>query len=218
MDINNRLQVWRPTLDDVQRISQGDAARSRGTGSRAVPHRLNAEERKQYDLAKQKGVLTLAGSGYRRERECGQPCRMPQGAHWPLQIVWAPLVPFRRAPNKPLLAARPVCLACRQGQPAGQHLAAVVRAKPLLDACNMARAAGTKSASPRHTPPGSAPLRTGYGSARPGIQSEVPVPQPAQRALPLRPLATPPAGATPRRCRACCWPRGPAPPAGTPCL
>jgi hypothetical protein len=61
--------VWRPSLDDVQRISQGDAARHRGTGSRAVPHRLNAEERKQYDLAKAKGVLTIAGSGYRRERK-----------------------------------------------------------------------------------------------------------------------------------------------------
>jgi hypothetical protein len=62
-------QVWRPTLDDVQRISQGDAARRRGTGSRAVPHRLNAEERKAYDIARQKGVLTIAGSGYRRERK-----------------------------------------------------------------------------------------------------------------------------------------------------
>lgn len=63
------MQVWRPSLDDVQRISTGDAARHRGTGSRAVPHRLNAEERKQYELAKSKGVLVLAGSGYRRERK-----------------------------------------------------------------------------------------------------------------------------------------------------
>jgi len=47
------VQVWRPSLDDVQRISTGDAAKHRGTGSRAVPHRLNAEERKAYDLAKQ---------------------------------------------------------------------------------------------------------------------------------------------------------------------
>lgn len=62
-------EVWRPSLDDVQRISCGDAARHRGTGSRAVPHRLNAEGRKQYDIAKAKGVLTLAGSGYRRERK-----------------------------------------------------------------------------------------------------------------------------------------------------
>lgn len=72
----------------MQRISQGDAARSRGTGSRAVPHRLNAEERRQYDLAKQKGVLTLAGSGYRREREClggaaagATPCVVAIAAH-----------------------------------------------------------------------------------------------------------------------------------------
>ena len=49
-------QVWRPSLDDVQRISMGDAAKHRGTGSRAVPHRLNAEERKAYDLAKQVGL------------------------------------------------------------------------------------------------------------------------------------------------------------------
>jgi hypothetical protein len=61
--------VWRPSLDDVQRISSGDAARHRGTGSRAVPHRLNAEERKQFELAKIKGLLVLSGSGYRRERK-----------------------------------------------------------------------------------------------------------------------------------------------------
>ena len=46
--------VSRPTLDDVERISRGDAAKARGTGSRQIPHRLNAEERKQYDIAKQK--------------------------------------------------------------------------------------------------------------------------------------------------------------------
>ena len=45
----------RPTLDDVERISKGNAAKARGTGSRRIPHRLNAEERKQYDIAKQKG-------------------------------------------------------------------------------------------------------------------------------------------------------------------
>lgn len=44
----------RPSLQDVENISRGDAAKSRGTGSRQVPHRLNAEERKLYDLAKQK--------------------------------------------------------------------------------------------------------------------------------------------------------------------
>lgn len=68
---------FRPSLDDVERISKGEAqtvavlsrlhaqniccthpagdgAKRRGTGSRQVPHRLNADERKQYDLAKQK--------------------------------------------------------------------------------------------------------------------------------------------------------------------
>lgn len=44
----------RPTLDDVERISKGNAAKARGTGSRRIPHRLNAEERQQYDIAKQK--------------------------------------------------------------------------------------------------------------------------------------------------------------------
>ena len=44
----------RPSLDDVERISKGDAAKARGTGSRRIPHRLNAEERQQYDIAKQK--------------------------------------------------------------------------------------------------------------------------------------------------------------------
>ena len=38
----------RPTLDDVERISKGQAAKRRGTGSRAVPHRLNEMERKEW--------------------------------------------------------------------------------------------------------------------------------------------------------------------------
>ncbi|KAL0037189.1 hypothetical protein WJX79_004730 [Trebouxia sp. C0005] len=59
----------RPTLDDVERISKGNAAKARGTGSRRIPHRLNAEERQQYDIAKQKGFLTLRGTGYRKERK-----------------------------------------------------------------------------------------------------------------------------------------------------
>ena len=63
-------RVWRPSLDDVQRISVGDAAKRRGTGSRQVPHRLNSEERRAYDIAKAKGFLTLDGTGfYRRERK-----------------------------------------------------------------------------------------------------------------------------------------------------
>ena len=58
----------RPTLDDVERISRGDAAKRRGTGSRAVPHRLNLAERKEWDLAKKRKYLLLRGTGWRKER------------------------------------------------------------------------------------------------------------------------------------------------------
>ncbi len=58
----------RPTLDDVERISKGQAAKRRGTGSRAVPHRLNAQERKEWDLAKKRCFLLLRGTGWRKER------------------------------------------------------------------------------------------------------------------------------------------------------
>lgn len=58
----------RPTLDDVERISKGQAAKRRGTGSRAVPHRLNESERQQWDLAKKKKFLVLRGTGWRKER------------------------------------------------------------------------------------------------------------------------------------------------------
>lgn len=45
---------WRPSIDDVDSISWGGPAKVRGTGSRKIPHRLNAEERGLYDLAKKK--------------------------------------------------------------------------------------------------------------------------------------------------------------------
>ncbi|KAA8497632.1 hypothetical protein FVE85_5217 [Porphyridium purpureum] len=62
--------VWRPALSDVDKISRGKAAGTRGVGSRAVPHRLNEEERKLYDLAtKKKGFLAVKGTGYRKERK-----------------------------------------------------------------------------------------------------------------------------------------------------
>lgn len=58
----------RPTLDDIERISKGQAAKRRGTGSRAVPHRLNSAERKEWDLAKKRRFLLLRGTGWRKER------------------------------------------------------------------------------------------------------------------------------------------------------
>ena len=61
-------EVWRPTTDDVDRISWGRPAKKKGTGSRGVPHRLNSDERVLYDLARRKGFLEMAGSGWRKQR------------------------------------------------------------------------------------------------------------------------------------------------------
>jgi len=61
-------EVWRPTTDDVDRISWGRPAKKKGTGSRGVPHRLNSDERVLYDLARRKGFLEIAGSGWRKQR------------------------------------------------------------------------------------------------------------------------------------------------------
>ena len=58
----------RPTLDDVERIAGGKPARRRGVGSRAVPHRLNADEVRAFQRAKQQGFVQLHGAGNRRER------------------------------------------------------------------------------------------------------------------------------------------------------
>ena len=51
LNMGRRMDI-RPSLDDVERISRGQAAKKRGTGSRAVPHRLNNMERKELELAK----------------------------------------------------------------------------------------------------------------------------------------------------------------------
>ena len=61
--------VLRPSLDDVERLSRGLRARRRGLGSRAVPHRLNEDERRRFELAKRKGFAVLPGTGSRRERK-----------------------------------------------------------------------------------------------------------------------------------------------------
>lgn len=61
--------VWRPSPSDVQRLSRGQAAKKRGTGSRAVPHRLNAEEQEAFTRASKARFLTVRGGGVRRERK-----------------------------------------------------------------------------------------------------------------------------------------------------
>lgn len=63
-----RKDCWRPDVNDVERISWGKPSRKKGTGSRGVPHRLNEEERTLFDLARSKGFLEVAGSGWRSQR------------------------------------------------------------------------------------------------------------------------------------------------------
>ena len=63
-----RQKCWRPTVQDVERISFGKPAKKKGTGSRGVPHRLNEEERKLFDQARRKGFLEVGGSGWRSQR------------------------------------------------------------------------------------------------------------------------------------------------------
>lgn len=58
----------RPTVDDVIRISWGKPAKKKGTGSRGVPHRLNADERTKFDFALTKGFVEIDGSGWRSQR------------------------------------------------------------------------------------------------------------------------------------------------------
>ena len=60
--------VWRPTINDVERISWGKPAKKKGTGSRGVPHRLNQDERRSFEQARNKGFLEMGSSGWRSER------------------------------------------------------------------------------------------------------------------------------------------------------
>jgi hypothetical protein len=104
----SKIQPERPTLDDVQRLSEGRAARTRGYGSRQIPHRLNADERQEYNRAKERGFLTLKGSGYRAERKGaplaniwrqfndanGRPCIVIE-QQGPLDTVLVDLSPLR---------------------------------------------------------------------------------------------------------------------------
>lgn len=55
-------------MQDVERISWGKPAKKKGTGSRGVPHRLNADERLLFDQARRKGMLEIGGSGWRSQR------------------------------------------------------------------------------------------------------------------------------------------------------
>ena len=86
----------RPSTADVERISKGERARKRGVGSRLVPHRLNEAERKEFEVAKRRGFVSLRNTGWRAARSdsplanlfmlyCdarGQPCiSLQRGVH-----------------------------------------------------------------------------------------------------------------------------------------
>jgi hypothetical protein len=68
-------RTGRTSLDDVLRLSRGQGTRSK-TGSREVPHRLNADERKRFQLARDHGFLVVRGSGYRTERKGSPLCNL----------------------------------------------------------------------------------------------------------------------------------------------
>eukprot|EP00985_Skeletonema_marinoi_P030029 scaffold30121_cov170-Skeletonema_marinoi.AAC.3 len=59
---------WRPDVRDVERISFGQPAKKKGTGSRGIPHRLNEDERRSFDQARRQGFLQVTGSAWRSQR------------------------------------------------------------------------------------------------------------------------------------------------------
>mmetsp|Transcript_61306 Transcript_61306/g.181284 ORF Transcript_61306/g.181284 Transcript_61306/m.181284 type:complete len:276 (-) Transcript_61306:22-849(-) len=74
-----KTKVFRPYLDDVERLSYGKGAKKqRGTGSRMVCHRLNRDERKIYDFAKEKdpSFIAVRGTGYRKNRKGSPLCNI----------------------------------------------------------------------------------------------------------------------------------------------
>ena len=64
----NAAKKLRPSRDDVDRISWGKPSKKKGVGSRGTPHRLNEAERAEYDRAKARGYVEVAGSAWRKER------------------------------------------------------------------------------------------------------------------------------------------------------
>ncbi|GMI14761.1 hypothetical protein TrVE_jg7324 [Triparma verrucosa] len=62
--------------DDVLRLSRGQPAKTKGKGSRGVPHRLNSEERAEFERSERRGYLRIDGTGYRRERKGSPLCNV----------------------------------------------------------------------------------------------------------------------------------------------
>lgn len=69
-DAQSSIQpLRRISRDDVLRLSRGQPSKTKGYGSRSVPHRLNESERDEFDRAARKGYVTLDGTGWRRGRK-----------------------------------------------------------------------------------------------------------------------------------------------------
>ena len=66
--MSKKTAIFRPTLDDVERLSKGLSAKARGTGSRAICHRLNKDEKRAFEHAKKFGYLTTRLDGHRKGR------------------------------------------------------------------------------------------------------------------------------------------------------
>ncbi len=65
---SSNQDCWRPDVRDVERISFGQPAKKKGTGSRGIPHRLNEDERRSFDQARRQGFLQVTGSAWRSQR------------------------------------------------------------------------------------------------------------------------------------------------------
>ena len=84
----------RPTLDDVDRLARGLRAKRRGTGSRAVAHRLNRDEMRVFERAKRDGFAAVRSA--RDRRGTGSPLlnTLRQRADALAQpLVWAEFLP-----------------------------------------------------------------------------------------------------------------------------
>ena len=65
---SSNQDCWRPDVRDVERISFGQPAKKKGTGSRGIPHRLNEDERRSFDQARRQGFLQVTGTAWRSQR------------------------------------------------------------------------------------------------------------------------------------------------------
>ena len=133
----------RPSLDDVERISRGQAAKRRGTGSRAVPHRLNEMERKEWEVAKKRRYLALRGTGWRKERGDSPLANIYRQLCDALAIPSISLQRGVQAPAPSPAAVAPAAIATDTGSATATDTSAVAVASPVSSS-----ASSSSSSSP----------------------------------------------------------------------